>query len=122
MATRNDRPEDLSATAERWTRLVEAVAVVVGEWILRGGVAALRVTLADTRSTLASCQVWAATPATAWMARATIDVAGVTMGELERAVIAAGFTFPVTEESRPRWRVDRNRGTSYTLDVTRPVG
>ncbi|GAB3164915.1 hypothetical protein GCM10027059_21770 [Myceligenerans halotolerans] len=106
-------------TADRWTRLVEAVSAVVGESMPPGGVVAVRVTLADTRSTLASCQVWAATSATTWRRRGEIDVDGVSMPDLERAVVAAGFAFPLTEESRPKWRVDRNRGTTYTLDVTR---
>lgn len=107
--------------ADRWTRLVEAVSTVVGGSMPPGGVVAVRVTLADTRSTLASCQAWVATSATMWRRRGEVDVDGVSMPDLERAVVAAGFTFPLTKESRPRWRVDRNQGTTYTLDVTRPA-
>ncbi|MBE1875540.1 hypothetical protein [Myceligenerans pegani] len=111
-------PDDDTA-AGRWTRLVTAVSALVGGAMLPGGVVAVRVTLADTRSTLASCEAWVATSARTWMRRGEIDVDGVSMPDLERALVAAGFAFPLTEESRPRWRVDRNNGTTYTLDVTR---
>ncbi|MBO0610742.1 hypothetical protein [Myceligenerans salitolerans] len=112
---------DGATAPDRWTRLVDAVATVVGGSLPPGGVVAVRVTLADTRSTLATCQAWVATSARTWTLRGEIDVAGVSMPDLERAVVAAGLAFALTDESRPRWRVDRNHGTTYTLDVTRRV-
>lgn len=113
--------ENGAATSDRWTRLVETLWTRVDGWMLRGAVVAVRVTLADTRSTLASCEIWATTsPSTAWEPRGRIDVAsGFTMPDLERAVVAAGFVYPETDDSRPKWRVDRN-DSSYTLDVMRP--
>ncbi|GAB4086000.1 hypothetical protein GCM10028784_26300 [Myceligenerans cantabricum] len=118
--TKGFKAEDDAVAADRWTRLVMSVATFVNGWLLRDGVVALRVTLTDAGSTLASCQVWAATPATAWAPRGDIVVEGFTLADLERAVSDAGFTFPRNKESRPRWRVDRNRGTTYTLDIVRP--
>ncbi|GAB3173632.1 hypothetical protein GCM10027059_45010 [Myceligenerans halotolerans] len=108
-----------TATSDRWTRLVEALRAVAGRWIEVSGVVAVRVRLDGSSSGLASCQVWAATPSTAWTSRAAIDVAGMSMEELTQAVNAAGFHFPLTKEHRPKWRVDLNGGTTYTLDVMR---
>ncbi|MBO0609902.1 hypothetical protein [Myceligenerans salitolerans] len=113
--------ENGAATSDPWTRLVETLSARVDGWMLRGGVVAVRVTLADTRSTLASCEIWAtSSPCTAWEPRGPIDVAaGFAMPDLERAVVAAGFIYPQTDDSRPKWRVDGN-DNSYTLDVMRP--
>ncbi|MBO0608889.1 hypothetical protein [Myceligenerans salitolerans] len=113
------RPVRGTATSDRWTRLVEALREVAGRWVEVSGVVAVRVRLDDRSSVLASCQVWAATPSTAWTSRADIDVAGMSMEALTQAVNAAGFHFPLTAEHRPKWRVDRNQGTTYTLDVMR---
>lgn len=108
-----------TATSDRWPPLVESLRTVVDRWIEIAGVVALRVRLDDSTSDLASCQVWAATPSTAWMSRADIDVTGMSMEELTQAVNAAELHFPLTKEHRPKWRVDRNGGTTYTLDVMR---
>ncbi|MBL0887986.1 hypothetical protein [Myceligenerans indicum] len=110
---------DDAAPGRRWTRLVQDVTAVVGEAMPPGGVVTVRVTLADTRSSLASCEVWVATSATSWASRGAIDVGAASMVDLERALVAAGFTFLLTADSRPRWRVDRNGGTTYALDVLR---
>jgi hypothetical protein len=109
----------VTATSDQWTRLVETLAAVVTRLIEVSGVVALRVTVVDGSSRLTSCQVWASTQSTAWTSRAEIDVAGMSMEELTQAVNAAGFHFPLTTEHRPKWRVDRNGATTFTLDVMR---
>ncbi|PUB20826.1 hypothetical protein C8K30_11537 [Promicromonospora sp. AC04] len=101
--------------------LVDQIRARVGEWISPTGRASVRGTMAETGPVLATCEVWATVPGGPWGFVMDLPAGvGVTLLDMERAIITAGYTYPLTPEDQPVWHVEHSRTTTYTLDVNRP--
>jgi hypothetical protein len=71
---------------------------------------------------LTSCEIWTGDAYALWACRATLPAAvGLTLLDVEYAVVAAGYVYSETDDGRPRWRFDRNDGGVYALNVARPL-
>jgi hypothetical protein len=80
---------------------------------------AVRVRLAAHGTTLTTCELWSAGTGV-WKSHAVLDAGvGKTLGDVQQAVLAAGYRHGLTGDGQPRaaWRYDANDGW-YTLDLT----
>lgn len=110
----------MTATTAQPAELTAQIRSVVEEWHPGTCPVSFRVRLAGTGPALASCEVWSGDADVLWGHRADLQAGvGVTMLDLERALVAAGYIYRLTAAARPAWRFDAN-GAVYTLDITRP--
>jgi hypothetical protein len=115
----------MTPTEQRNTFAV-ALTATLTRWHVPGRQIAVRATRAPAGrrpvEVMVTCQVWSSSPDGSWHHRASIPVDDTsTLLDVVQAVVAEGWSVGLTDDDRPKWRVDSNGPVpTYILDVVRP--